>query len=207
MIETSFKNPIEIKDNLIIKTFNPRLINGIKSHEDAFNSELSAYKYFKKIRWDWAPRLVEYDIQKKQLKIEKINGSSLSETIIRNLDVDIPHIMNQIVEIDRLLWLNRINCLHICSDDILVEKDTSDIYMVDYEYTQLNSRFKIVLYDQVLSSKAFKSLDNINILEFVNVLKRNKSRFYKYKLRRTYFLYLYFIHRFILRKKRQDLLM
>ncbi|MHA1988356.1 MAG: hypothetical protein ACW98D_17110 [Promethearchaeota archaeon] len=206
-MELSHKNPIEIKEDRVIKTFNPRFKKRIKSHEDAFTSELTAYKYFNKIRWAWAPRLLAFDTERKQLKIQRINGSSLSETIKNNLTIDIPYVIDQLVELDRSLWIHRINCLHICSDDILLEKNTSKVYLVDYEYTLLRSRFKIILCDQILSSKIFKIQDQMRDCEFVNVLKNSRSRFYKYKIRRIYFLYTYFIHRFVLRKKRHEFLL
>ena len=201
------KNEIEYHDDKVIKTFHPRSKAGIKSQGEAFDSEVAAYQFFDEIRWGWAPSLLGYDMIKRQIQIKRIKGLSLRETISRNLEFNVEDVVNELIELDRLLWINRINCLQIKSDDILIEEGSSKIYLVDFEHTYLNSRFKKILYNQLLGPKLLKIEENETKRQFILTLQKRRSQFHRYYFRMTYILCVWLCRRFLFRKKGDNILM
>jgi len=85
-----------------------------------------------------------------------------------------------------------INCLEITCHDIIVEKDTSRIFMVDYEHTYLNSKYKKISYDQVLSNKLMRHEDTKMRRKFIRGIKKIRHNFSKYYKRGAYSLGVYF---------------
>jgi hypothetical protein len=200
------KNEIEYYDNTVIKTFHPRSKPGILTQDEAFANELAAYKHFERIRWGWNPSLMGYNIEKRQIQIERIKGVSLTEMIARKLEFNVEQVISELIELDRLLWLNRINCLQIKSDDILLEEGSFKIFMIDFEHTYLNSRFKKILCNQLLGPKLYKIEENETKRRFISSLQKRRSRFHKYYFRMNYILIIWFCRRFLFRKKGDEIL-
>lgn len=206
-MEASSKNEIEFQDDLVVKTFHPRSKPGILPQDEAFAHELAAYQRFERIRWGWAPSLIGYDVEKRQVHIERIKGLSLRETISRDIELDVDKIVDELMELDKLLWVNRINCLQIKPDDILIEEGTSRIFMIDFEHTYLNSRFKKILCNQLLGPKLFKIEENETKRRFISSLQKRRSQFHRYHFRMTYVLCVWLYRRLLLRKKGDNILM
>jgi hypothetical protein len=202
----SSKNEVEYEGGIVTKTFHPRTKLGIRSHDESFRTELAAYQFFEKIRWGWAPNLLEYDFERKKLRLQRINGRSLTEMITRSVEFDVREVISQLLKLDRLLWLNRINCLQINSDDIVVEEGSSKIYMIDFEHTYLNSRYKKILCNQILGPKLYKIEDNGTKSQFISSLLQRRKHFHKYHLRTTYILYVWLCRRVLFRKKGDNIL-
>ena len=203
MIQTE-KTLIEFQDKIVVKTFMERHKEGFKSPDEIFDSELRAYQYFNRIDWKWAPRLTGYDPAERRLSLKRINGMSLAKAISEEWGFNIRFVIDQLIELDRSLWKNRINCLNMTVQDIMVEEETSRVYMVDYEDTYLHSRYKKILYHQMLSPKLFRIKDNRTKSEFISALRENRHRFHKYYQRWAYILCLYGIRHFILQKRGFD---
>ena len=205
-MEASSKNEIEFREDLVVKTFHPRTKLGVRPREKAFRSELAAYHYFDKIRWAWAPRLKGHDQKRMEIHIERIWGRSLKQMIAENIPFDISSVVTQLIELDRLLWINRINCLQINPDDILIEERSSKIFMIDFEHTYLNSRFKKTLYNQLLGPKLTKIEENEAKTQFISTLQKSRSQFHKYYFRITYALCVWLCRKFLFGKKGDNIL-
>ena len=205
-MKTPSKNEIISHDDKVIKTFHPRSKPGILSPDEAFAHELAAYQHFKKIRWGWAPRLLGYDMEMRQVHLQKIKGLSLKETISRDIGFDVDKVVDELMELDKLLWTNRINCLQIKPDDILIEDKSTKIFMIDFEHTYLHSRFKKILCNQLLGPKLFKIEENETKRRFICSLQNRRSQFYRYYFRMTYALCVCLYRRVLLRKEGDNIL-
>ena len=146
-----------------------------------FEREVKTYQYFNTRDIDFVPRLISH--KSGELKIEYIEGNTLAEIFQSNLLIDVEDIINQIIAIDKYLHKYQVNILRLKPADFILSKKNQKIYIFDFEYTFLNSRFKNTLYDQFLHN--LKLLEkNSGVSLFISRLKNNKRNFYRINQRR-----------------------
>jgi hypothetical protein len=147
--------------------------------------EKEAYNYFNSKQVRFVPKLIKSS--KGVLNIEFIDGQTLFDHLSMNLDADWGVIIDQIIEIDKFLYKNKINALGLHLKDFMIKK-SGEVFLYDFEYTILNSEYKNLIYDQLIIYSTLKGLadidDKLNLSIFLDLIKKRKNDFYRLTYRR-----------------------
>lgn len=123
----------------IIKGFNLKPdVFTVKQRNTAFQNEFSCYIYFKRINWEWAPKLISYSKKERWLKLERINGNSFLDLILSNKfrKKNSFLIIKQLTKLNLSLSKNDINYCACSLKDVLLTKN-SRIFLIDYESSRI----------------------------------------------------------------------
>lgn len=122
--------------------------------------------------------MIDYNDSKRLLVIKYIEGNTLRDSIRLNV-LDLENFLKKIIEIDKFIFKNRINVLHLSPKDLIIDK-RKNVFLIDFEYTFLDSRFKQRIYDKLFHHNLKKN----NPIQFFEFIKQNKKGFYKNKSRK-----------------------
>ena len=182
------RNIIEFHENYIIKKFNVTNIKDKNLIKDNFFRELAAYKKLAALNVDFTPRLLKYDRELLTLVIQKVEGFDLVELFNQNErtinSATINTIIDHLILIDAFLYNNKLNVLQISPKDLIYDPNQNKIFLIDLEYTILNSSYKQILCDRMFHSRMLE-IENVKIRNlFLDTLQRRKNEFKLYYFRK-----------------------
>lgn len=183
------RNLIEFHENHVKKTFVVTDVEEKKHITDNFNRELTAYKKFAQLNVDFVPKLLQYDSELLILEIEKVNGLDLVDLFKQNekevcANINNDMIIDQLISIDAFLYNNKINVLQLSPKDIILDYKQNKIFLIDFEYTIINSSYKQVLCDRMFHDRLL-NLDGNELKDlFCESLKKRRTDFTLYHYRK-----------------------
>ena len=100
--------------------------------------EFKIHKYVYQLGIVNIPRIVSYDETNKTMKIKRIYGSSVADFYGENIG-DIPStVLNSISCILKKLASNKIEYPDITGYNFIIDEDTSEIWIIDFEHAKYN---------------------------------------------------------------------
>lgn len=100
--------------------------------------EFKIHKYVYHLGIVNIPRIVNYDETNKTMKIKRIHGSSIADFYGENIS-DIPStVLNSISCILKKLASNKIEYPDITGYNFIIDEDTSEIWIIDFEHAKYN---------------------------------------------------------------------
>jgi tRNA A-37 threonylcarbamoyl transferase component Bud32 len=100
--------------------------------------EFKIHKYVYHLGIVNIPRIVSYDETNKTMKIKRIHGSSIADFYGENIS-DIPStVLNSISCILKNLASNKIEYPDITGYNFIIDEDTSEIWIIDFEHAKYN---------------------------------------------------------------------
>lgn len=191
------RNLIEVHDRYVKKIFgvpSAEVEGDMKQTKDSFNRELLAYKKFAEHRVDFIPELLEYDDKDLVLVIQKVSGINLVELLNQNdkdlsSNFNINLIIDKIIAIDTFLYNNKINALQISPKDLIYDFQQNKMFLIDFEFTIVNSSYKQILYDRLFQNDKLLETTNNNLrnlfFDSLRIRKKEFKLFYYRKLKNS----------------------
>lgn len=172
---------LEFVGDVVYKVY---YLDDYKNAAEKFGRELKAFEFFDKSNVAFVPTLLGHGSEEGMFWLATKNaGKTLTEFLADQVsNSDLEKIFSQINEIDKWLYLNRVNYLESSPNDILVD-ETGNIRIIDFEYTFLHERFEQLLIER-LKHDRIRKLSQEKQEKVIRFSKKFKKDSYHFLLRK-----------------------